>query len=752
MSQPLAIAGACRHCGEPTRSNSNFCCAGCESVYSLLASRGLTHYYELRDRYSIAKPRITSAPSAEVYPEAAEAALYIEGIHCLGCLWLLEKLPEIDPRILGSSLDMAHQILSVKIGPAIGWEEVTDLLRQLGYSAQFIEKDEGEKIRVKDQRRQLWRVALAGFSAGNVMLLAVSLYAGADGWWGRHFGYLSLFLAAPALLYCAWPIYRSAFAPLRRGRISVDLAIAFALIAGTGMSLWSLSSGGSSVYFDSLTMLVFLLLSSRYALARMRESLAKDSVSFLGGELYEVEGKGRHKAAALEIGDRIALRPGQTVPADARLLTHSAHFDLSLLTGESHPEKFRAGDTVESGTRALNDRAEMQVLRPAAESRLAKILGQIRAFRSQRSPSVEFADRLGRWFVFVVLGLAALTLFLLPGEEGLRRALALVIVTCPCVLAFAVPLNLTRALQIAAGHGIVFRGAEKMEELAKAKSVFLDKTGTLTTGQFELLGWRTIQGDTEEAQAACRAIEEASAHPVAKAIVRALPPSGQAAEWAREIPGLGIEGSVRGRPWSVRRLGGGAGYNLVGVFQGEELRAEITLGDSLRPEAPAVVDELHRLGLKVSILSGDSESSVASVAYSLGIQEWRARLLPEEKARITSQEENAVMVGDGANDSVAFQGAAVGIAMQGAMELSLKNADILLTAPGLRSLVTAIRLARRTNRLLRLNFSFTLAYNLVAGSLALGGVMSPLLAAVLMPASAATVFAFTFWQTKGGEP
>jgi heavy metal translocating P-type ATPase len=751
MTQTLAIAEGCRHCGEPTRSENRFCCAGCESVYTLIESRGLSHYYDLRDRYSIRKPRIAARLEQQIFPESREAKLYIEGIHCLGCLWILEKLPEIDPRIESSSLNLAHQTLVVKSSDSITWQEVSALLSQLGYSAHFVEEDNGEKMRLIDQRRQLWRVALAGFSAGNVMLLSVSVYAGAGEWWAKNFGWLSLALAAPCLLYSAWPIYRSALAPLRKGRISVDLAIVMALIAGAAMSLWSLFQDSGHTYFDSLTMLVFLLLSSRYALSRMRESLAQNGLAFLSGELYEVEGKGSTKADHIEAGDRVVLRPGQSVPADGRLLSPFAHFDLSLLTGESQPEKFFAGDTIESGTQSLTDQARIQALRPARESRLAKILGQIQDMQSLRSDSVEFADRLGRWFVIVVLCLAAITLLIMPGEEGLRRALALVIVTCPCVLAFAVPLTLTRALQIAARRGIVFRGPDVIEDLARAKTVFLDKTGTLTTGQFRMLDWHQLRGDEAETQAACRAIEEQSSHPVAKAIVRALPPSHHGAFGVRDIPGVGIEGLVNGQFWSVRRREGEAGYNLVGVYQGDELRAEILLGDSVRAEAREVVSELQRLGLELSLLSGDSENSVASVAKGLGIKNWRSRLLPDQKAAITAKKENCVMVGDGANDAVAFQGARVGIAMQGSMELSLKNAHVQLTSPGLGSLASAFRLARGSMRLMKFNFSFTLAYNILAGGSALAGEMSPLLAAILMPASACTVFAFTLWRSSGGR-
>lgn len=753
----LATETSCEHCGLPTAYGVRFCCAGCESVHALLAERGLTHFYELRDQYSFEKPKaVAVGQSVSNLDEelGAEARFYLEGIHCLGCLWLLEKLPELDARILSTQLDIAHQILTVKIRAGeIAWTEVLQLIGRLGYTATPIGNTNGEAARRQSLRLDLLRIGVAAFSAGNIMLLSVSIYGGTDQFWGMRFGWLSLVLAIPALTFSAWPIYKSALYPLRERRISVDLAIGLALLAGVAMSVWSLVNGSASqIYFDSLTMLVFLLQSSRYLLSRFRESLAQEKtfLSFLRTERYQrvAPVSGEAKAEDLMPGDELALAGGQTLPVDSTLLQAPAHFDFSLLTGEAEPVKLLAGDRVEAGARLKGDRALLRVEYPAAESRLAVIMDRIRAYQLSRSPSLDFANRMGRYFVVVVLALASAMLALRPDAEGLRRALALVIVTCPCVLAFAVPLALTRAMQLAARRGILFTSADKLEALSAVDKIFFDKTGTLTTGQFAVQSWEQLAGAEAEAKNAVAALESRSSHPVAKAIFRYTGGSSNIAHGFASLPGRGASGWVGGRYWQVLRAAEAVpGQNTVEVFAGEELQARVTLGDAIRPEAPRVLRRLHLLGISPSILSGDHAANAEAVARTLGISSWNASLLPEAKAEIVAKIPNAAMVGDGANDAIAFQGASVGIAVQGAVDLSLKNADVVLTRPGLESLVEAIELARSSLRLVRLNFAITLAYNTIAGALAIAGLMQPLWAAILMPLSALSVFLLTQWQT-----
>lgn len=732
----------------------SFCCAGCESVHALLMSRGLGHFYELRDRYSFQKPRmpVESAPASA--PDAPERSqqYYIEGIHCLGCLWLLEKLPEIDSRIRKSSLDCAHHLLDLEISDQISWPEVAALISRLGYSARAVAGAEAANARNADARRQLARIGIAAFGAGNIMLLSVSVYAGSDPGWASRFSWLSLALALPVLLYSAWPIYRAAFQPLAQGRLSVDLAIASALVAGAVMSLWSLLSGKlDQVYFDSLTMLVFLLLSSRYLLMKFRESLAKDGhvLHLFSSEEFWLSNGNLRKAEALQAGDELELRENQTLPVDAILTTDRCHFDFSLLTGESLPAVARAGDLIEAGATLRSPAAALRVQRAASESRLAQILAQIKTYQLQRTPTLEFADRLGKYFVAGSLLGAALLLALVPGQEGMRRALALVIVTCPCVLAFAVPLALTRAMQIAARRGILFVKPAKLEALAGVQHIFLDKTGTLTTGSFEVLEWHQEKNAPVTTKAAALALERNTSHPVGKAIARFCRGAEVLAAEVEELPGYGRRGRIGREEWQIGKSAASAsGTNSVALLRNGAVQAEIVLGDSLRPDSRECVAELRKQGLGLTILSGDHARNVAAIALEAGIPQWHGDLLPEQKARLVKSHPRSAMVGDGANDALAFQTADVGIAVQGSIDLGVQNSDLVLTRPGLQPLIEARRIAERAMQVVCQNFAVTFSYNLFAGTLAAAGLMQPLWAAILMPLSALSVFALTQWRLR----
>jgi Cu2+-exporting ATPase/Cu+-exporting ATPase len=449
--------------------------------------------------------------------------LYLEGIHCLGCLWILEKLTDLDPGILQSRLQMSSQILAVSIDPLqTSWEAVTKLLGQLGYAAHPIRGDSQKA----DNRGQLLRIGTAAFCAGNLMTLSASLYAGSAGPFSRFFSWLSVLLFLPVLFYCAAPLYRSALGSLRAYRVSIDLPIAVALWAGAFLSLWEIALDRSTLYFDSLSMLVFLLLSSRYLLQRFRQSLSAGPLflSFLSDAKYQrrFPSPGAVEAQELKSGDCFLLLEGETLPVDAVLQSPEAYFDLSLATGESLPVKFHKGDTLEAGAKGIGQ-AEFVALRPAGASRLASILKQLQEYRLGKSPALSFADRIGQVFTLVVLAAAAAVfLWFLPSDpwEGARRSLALAVVTCPCVLAFAIPLAFTRALQQAAGKGILFQNPEKLEALAGAKHLFLDKTGTLTSGQYQVLRWQNLSGALQRNLGAAAALESGCPHPVAKAVSR----------------------------------------------------------------------------------------------------------------------------------------------------------------------------------------------------------------------------------------
>lgn len=741
----------CLHCGSVAKARSSFCCSGCESVYELLQSKGLSHFYDLKKSLPRAKPleKFLLESPQEVQYDAETARFYLKGIHCLGCLWLLEKLPEIEPKITRSSLDFVHQILEID-KKNITWNEVVALIRKLGYEPKLL--DEENKCIQEDQREQLTRIGVAGFCAGNIMLLSVSIYSGADPLWANRFSWLSFLLCIPVFFYSASPVFRASFFPLKQGRLSVDLAISLALLSGMVMSMTSLVFGnGKEIYFDSLSMLVFLLLSSRYFLNRLKESVGKETpyLSYLNLERYArlLPTPSIVAADALQVGDIFLLKKNQVLPLDGKLMS-SAFFDLSLLTGESAPIELLAGDSIDSGAKLISSESKIQIIRDAENSRLSKILSQIKTFQISRSKTLDFSEKMGKYFVLFVLTIAGISLAIQNDSEGFRRVLAFVIVTCPCVLALAVPLAYTRALQIAARKGILFRNPEKLESLAEVRHVFLDKTGTLTSGSFQVNSWENIEGEANLNKDIIFSLEAQSTHPIAKAIVRHL---GE----RKNIPLTnykeffgGLRAEYISSVWELKAKSGASTMNQIGLYRDGQLQTVILLGDSLREDSASCVQALKDWGLSTTILSGDREANVLGVAKALGIERSFANISPEEKAKIIQPMPNSIMVGDGANDGVAFQAAAVGIAVQGSMEISLKNSDITFTKPGLSSLIDVLKIAKNTHKIIRFNFAFTLFYNIAAGLLALTGMMSPLLAAVFMPMSALTVFLFTQWQTN----
>lgn len=745
MNQAI-VEKLCLHCGSSTNAESTFCCAGCESVHSLLKTKDLLGFYDTNKGARVQNLRVP-------LPAELQASFYVEGIHCLGCLWILEKIPEILPSVKFSSLNFSTHILRVEVNNKEVWPEVLQVLQQLGYRATLLEKEnDAEKL---DRRAQLIRIGVAAFCTGNIMTLSASVYAGADSLWKVLFPWLSFVLFLPVFFYSAAPIYRSALSPLLFRKISVDLPVALAIFAGFLLSTWNLISGSGDHYFDSLSMLVFLLLSSRFLLQQVRLKLGKDA-RFLSFQQQPVQKifptASKVDASELQVGDWIELVEGDSLPVDGTLRSELAYFNTSLLTGESLPSKFRYGDRLNAGF-IPHSKIQLEVVETAKQSRLAKILDQIHYYRMDKSPSIAYADRLGKIFLYTVLTLSFLLVayFWNSPQIGIERSLALMIVTCPCVLAFAIPLSFTRAIQIAGSKGILLKNPEKIEDAAGLRTIFFDKTGTITTGDFSVLSWKNHEEDSRFYSIAY-GLERDCPHPVAKAIVRHVRNLDLPAATLEAIVSKsdGREGFFEGTHWSIHRLKDSPhfGENWVGLFRNQQLVATIHLGDQIHQDSKHSLDELRKMGYRLILLSGDRKENVESMAKQFGFSEFYSQCSPEQKAEIVRKQSPCIMVGDGANDTVAFSAASIGIAVQGAMDLSMKNADVVFTKPGLEPLLAFLRIAAATRQTVRNNFAFSVSYNFLAGALAIVGWMTPLWAAVFMPLSALTVFLHTYWKTE----
>lgn len=692
---------------------------------------------------------------------------YVEGVHCTACLFRIENVKNEMAGIREMRLDMGRHILAVDTEASTPLSAVAGRLKRMGYTPRPVTHADVQSDRKSGgQKSLLVRIGIAGACAGNIMLLSTSRYAGADATqWGRSFEWLELLLFLPILLYSATPFYRNTLAAFRSRRSSIDVPIAAAIVVGTVLGLYHLVVGSGDIYFDSLGVLVFLLLSARYLLFSLQNRfLAPNHLSaFYETNKVRVRGKGgridsRH-INDVKAGDEVVVYNGERIPVDGVLLNPESHVNAAVLTGEAHPQRILEGQAAFAGTLLLSDEAVVRVEKTGTETRVGALLEETERSVLSRTPLISLTDRVAQWFAASVLALGvvfAVVYATVDLAEAINRALALVILACPCALALATPLTQSLALKKAARRGCLIKKAEAFEKLCRIDSVFFDKTGTLTKGELELRGWWPAP-PTDFERWIIFALERKSMHPIARVISSAVSRGRlellELAD-AKEVPGRGVEGRYDGELWELRapregeRFDGSenvegfaGGHSYAALYRDGRLVTVASLGDTVRESARGVVAAFASRARPAYLLTGDAAGPAETVAREVGIEP--ARVLysksPEDKREIMGGHPRALMVGDGVNDSVALANAYVSVAVQGSMETSFKAADIYLTQPGLEPLVKLYELSFATIAIIKRNLLFSLVYNSVFGTLALTGHVDPLLAAILMPASSVTV-------------
>ena len=788
-----AAVFACSHCGLPVPGadvddGPRFCCEGCRTVHALLHERGLERYYALRDtadgRAGPARPTGRSYeemddPSVRGRIARVDAAgrttaeLYVEGVHCAACVWLIERLPRLAPGVIEARLDLGRARATVVWDPrATALSRIAATLDALGYVPHPARGLAEQEARRREERRMLARIGLCGAVAANVMAIAFALYGGLlDGMepeFAAFFRWLSLALSVPSLIWGGGVFFTGAWRALRQGALHMDLPISIGLGIGFAHGALAVVRGTGEVYFDTITILIFLLLSGRYLLRRHHRAAA-DAAELLAAlapstaRRLDASGVREVPVETLVPGDRVEIRAGDLVPADGRIATGHSCLDVSVLTGESRPVEAGPGEAVHAGTLNVAARLEVAVERTGDDTRVGRLARLVEEHARRRPPIVALADRIAGAFVAVVLALAAVTAALwwpTSPERALDCAVALLIVTCPCALALATPLAVSAAVGRAARAGILVKGADVVERLATPGLMLFDKTGTLTTGRPALASW----WGNPSLRRHVAALEAGSAHPVARALAEALrdePPAEVTA--ATEVPGGGVEGVVEGRHVLVgslrfvaarSRVPGDAlaeierlaacGHTPVAIASDGEVVAVAGLGDTLRPETAAVLDRVRSEGWRVGILSGDHPAVVAAIGVRLGLDAAASlgnvsaedKLRHVERARAVGP---VVMVGDGINDAAALAAATVGVGVHGGAEVVLASADVFVARPGLAPIAELLVGARRTLAVIRRNLLCSLGYNAIAVALAMAGRLDPIAAAILMPLSSLTV-------------
>ena len=790
----LAPEAQCLYCFSACPPENEFCCRGCAQVYAIVNARSEGAFFNLRTKLgSSVKPQTQlefSAASDFSYLDSeeylqnyagenrTEMEFYLEGVHCSACVWLTEKIPTWIPGVAAIQLNLGTAVATVRLKPGGTFQAVADEFLRLGYRPSPISSGTIEALQKNEARRHLMQLAVAAASAGNIMLLAAAIYAGADGGFVELFRWLSFLLYIPSLVYSAQPFYKGVIGSLRRRYLSIDVPIVLGIAMGTGFSIYNLFTGGVHLYFDSMASLIFLMLSTRYLLRRVNQKalIATSIVQFvapekvlrwsgdntiLSGSFNEIDSRG------VVVGDVLKILPGAAFPADATILSGTSTVNTALLTGESKPLLSEPGDKVFAGTINLSHPLVVKVLAVASKTRLARIVKQAEDSLMSKAPIVQFLDRVGQYFVVAVVVFAAVGFYLGYRDAGdvvraIERALAVAIVVCPCTFALATPLAFALAMKQGARDGLIIKDAETIERLAQIQQIYFDKTGTLTTGRLSVVSWEPLHKDAEMI---LRHLERDSAHPIAVA-VRAhfsqLSDGTYDGLLVDEVYGLGVSakinnatyrvGQLRAVDQTLRRFSDSIAVGVYGadVDAPEQLLGVVEFADAIKSDALEMLTQLRQSGYLVGLISGDDAAAVTSVAGQLGFASgsYFYEVSPEFKATKLRASSLALMVGDGANDSIALASAYVGLAVRGGVELCARSAGVFATTDSLRSIMNMLTVSKETMHVIYRNLVFAVIYNVVVLSVALTGYLTPLIAAVLMPISALSVFLSTIIGTK----
>lgn len=781
----------CVHCGQITTSPGElaFCCSGCEAVYHAIHGAGLAQYYDLGggQRYE-ASGKTDAAFDSETFKDSirtlpdgsCETALFVDGVHCAACVWLVERMPAVVDGVVESRLNLSRGRLELRWRPeTIDVPEVAKWLTQFGYTAHPMHR--AEAARGTAERQSLFRIGVAWSVAMNVMLIAVALYSGLDTSLETDLAlaarWASMLLTAISVLWCGAEFYRRAWASMRPFRgiqhLSIDVPITIGIWAGFLHSVWATVTGSGEVWFDSISVLIAALLSARWLQrrgTRMATESAQRLLALLPSTARRVDGDNivEVPVASLAAADIVEIRAGDVVPADGVVVQGRSAMHRAIITGESRPEDVQEGSVLSAGETNVSAPILLRVTAAGADSRLGKILSWVESATIRRAPVVQKADSLSGWFVLAVL-LAALATFVawsfVDVGLALEHTIALLVISCPCALGMATPLALTVAMGRAARKGIFIKYDDVLERMEQVDVVVFDKTGTLTHGVLEVAA---VVGDRDALRLAA-AVEAQSTHPIARAIARSASAGSAGAARATsvvhvgratdvtEVSGCGMTGHVNGHFVEVGRPGWlgvedeqiapflANGQSPVAIRIDGHVAALLGVGDVIRDESAAVLAHLRSRGCRPVILSGDHPDVAASVGKSLGFapddvlggQPPEAKLAFIEDLR--QQGKIVAMIGDGVNDAASLSAADVGIAIQGGTDLNLIAADVFLTRAGLTPLDDLFTLSDTALKTIRRNLGISLVYNAITISLAAAGFVTPLLAAVLMPISSLVV-------------
>jgi Cu+-exporting ATPase len=781
-------------------------------VYSLLHEHELGDYYRFDDQLghtitsTIERPQFDILEDPEVQAKLisfsqdsiATTTLFIPSIHCTSCVWLLEHLHRMDEGIIEGRVNFVKRTLRIRFNQRkTTLRAIAELLTTVGYEPEirleqlFVTSgitDDNESssglIKNPSQQKKLWlKLGVAGFAFGNVMLFSFPEYldlnqSSGDYWMAWVFGGLNILLSTPVLLYSAMDYLKSAWAALAQGGINLDVPISIGIVALFSRSLYEILSGTGAGYFDSFTGFIFFLLIGKLIQQKTFDHLSfdRDYRSYLPLSILRLSESGSEevtKVTDLEIGDRVRIRNQELIPVDAVLESEQARIDYHFITGESETVHINRGANIYAGGKIIGNHIEALVSKTVEHSYLTELWNHQSMKISTKGNQISgFADRISPYFTFTVLGIAVLAfLYWWINDPSLAFTVftAVLIVACPCALALSTPFTLSSALNVLSLNGLYIRNSSLIEAFAQVKSFVFDKTGTLTSTQRTQTQFVGVELSQEQKEWIHSVVSQ-SLHPLSKKIHSHLQDAKiKATEDLEEIPGKGISGRVKGMSVVLGNPDFVSGHILknheinsesltnewiatqVHVAIDGEYLGYFEFGQGLRAGIGKTLQQLMSFG-DVYLLSGDTNREEK---YFRPLCDWKQLVFkqsPVEKLEFIEQldqnGQSPCMIGDGLNDAGALKIARFGIAISDDMSAFTPACDAIIEGNALVKLAQLKHFSHDAMRVILLSFGISLIYNVVGLGFAISGHLSPLVAAIIMPASSISVMVFTFFSTR----
>lgn len=706
-----------------------------------------------------------------------QVTLNAYGMWCNNCALAVSRLLQKQKGVLKAEVSFAGSLAIIE------WDDLENNLpsilkvaERMGYGfSEYWDRETQNQVLETEIRQISLRLAVTVFCSMWIMMIALGRYADPASIPARVdyvLAFMEGMLCLPIFFFAATPFFKAAWRGLRAGHSNMDLLISLGIGTATALSLWHLYEGSAHVYFDSAAMLALFLLLGRLLehKSRHESKAAVESLLEQAPEQVRVQNKKgdwvEKEIQNVKIGSKISVLPGEIIPLDGVILQGESELNCAILTGETLPVAVTTGDLIFAGSINGNHSLIVESQCTAGQRKIDHLLYEVRHTLAAKMPHWPMIETFTRYFIPVILGLSVLTFLLslglgLPIENALLRAMAVLVISCPCAVGMAVPMALTVAIKFASERGFLVREGDLFEQIPKLKHIIYDKTGTLTTGYFHIVSIQPESGvSAEQCLFWCAQAEQGSEHPLAKAILHAnkqplisleqgkhesYPGQGvywQCCEKRMEIH-IGTASFLLQQGIEVTGYGETTAHTHIYVAVNHIYQGVITLADTLRPGIQEAVSALEAQGYHQTILSGDGEAIVSHVAQELGLSAYHARYTPEAKARFIQERqaagEHVLYIGDGINDSIAIAQADTGVAVATASDVARRAAKVLFFHGGAEKLPELLGLAQKTHRILKQNIQWAFAYNILALPVAIAGWIQPKYGVILMILSSLSV-------------